>query len=56
MEEKQESIALPGTFHRAYVAIILNMTSMVIQVTSKMNACVSLDIAQRDCFKISIKR
>jgi len=54
MEEKQESIALPGTFHRAYVAIILNLTSMVIQVISNSNALINLDIAQKDWFKKSI--
>jgi hypothetical protein len=48
MEEQQESIASPGTFLRAYVAITLNLTSMVIQVISNRNALINLDIAQKD--------
>ena len=53
MEENLESIALHGTFLRAYAAIILVLTSMVIHLISSRNAWISLSIVLKDWSKIS---
>jgi len=52
---EEESIALRGTFHRAYVVIILNLISSVTHKLNSHSAWISLNIARKDLSKKSIR-